>query len=132
MVFICVLSTQLQTVADQITSVLKERLNEQGVRNLIAAAPPDASPSDVEHSPKLYAYRCAPLVYSFVACDSARKLSQLLGFYHLALIARLAPSRGALRTRRAARELCRLRIRRLLAYQFCATRLLVPAAEACL
>ena len=101
-VFVCVLSTQLQTVADQITSVLKERLNEQGVRNMIAAAPPDASPSDAEHSPKLYAYRCAPLVYSFVAGLSPRKLSQLLGLYPLALVARLAPSRGPLDMRRAS------------------------------
>ena len=101
-VFICVLSSQLQTVADQITTVLKERLNEQGVRNLIAAAPPDVSPSEFEHSPKLYAYRCAPLVYSFVAGLSARKLSQLLGLYPLALVARLAPSRGPLDARRAS------------------------------
>lgn len=101
-VFICVLSTQLQTVVDQIIPVLKERLKEQGVRNLIAAPPPDADPADAARSPKLYAYRSAPLVYSFVAGLSPRKLSQLLGLYPLALVARLAPSRSPLDARRAS------------------------------
>ena len=83
-------------------------------------ASPDVSTSDVEHSPKLYAYRCAPLVYSFVAGLSARKLSQLLGLYPLALVARLSPSRCALDARRAS--CADLEFAAPSHYRFCATR----------